>query len=249
MLFIPISHLSSIRFRAALPVLCLLIFQLSLSSCSSEKKNSNTPSVAPNLLFHENRFGDHNQYHISKPESKIVLSVYRSGALARLGHNHIISHNNVHGKIYLHKKITKSGALLRVPVTSFIVDDPELRKMAGTDFTSTPSSKDISGTRSNMLSMKILDADVYPDITLASSNIRKTGADTFEITLHISLRNFISELIFPVKISINGNKIIVTGTAQFQQSDLGIEPFSILMGAIKVQDTLDAHFQLVAYAH
>ena len=71
--------------------------------------------------------------------SKLTVKVYRSGALAALGHNHVIISRELDGFVYLADDMSKARADLFVPVAGFIVDDAAERTAAGPDFATQPT--------------------------------------------------------------------------------------------------------------
>ena len=63
------------------------------------------------------------RFRIVPSHSKLTVKVYRAGALASLGHNHVIDSRAVDGFVYLADDISRARADLFVPVASFVVDD------------------------------------------------------------------------------------------------------------------------------
>lgn len=173
---------------------------------------------------------------VNSTQSLVVIEVHRAGALARLGHDHVVASHNVSGYASLPEGI----ADFYVPLEQLVVDEPGLRAEAG--FDTQPSPEAIEGTRNNMLKTT-LDAGHYP-----FALIHATWADTNRrmlnllITLHSKTRNY--EV--PAQIEIIRNGIVVDGKMSFNQSDFGITPLSVLGGAIQVQDKLDLRFHIVA---
>ncbi|MGZ3236757.1 MAG: YceI family protein, partial [Burkholderiaceae bacterium] len=62
------------------------------------------------------------------------------------------------------------------------------------------------------------------------------------ITLHGVTRNF--EI--PTQIETTPSRVSVAGRLTLNQTDFGIVPFSILGGAMQVQDRLDLRFRIIA---
>jgi len=112
----------------------------------------------------------------------------------------------------------KGRADLYVAVESLAVDDPAQRAAAG--FESHPSESDIAGTRSNMLE-KVLEAE-------------------------LSLHGVTRPVRVPAKIDRGAERIAVDGSFSINQTDFGIEPFSVLGGALTVQDRVDLSFTIRA---
>ena len=173
-------------------------------------------------------------YRVEPGDSLVVVRVYRGGRLAKLGHDHVVSSPEPHGFI----DADKGRADLYVALASLAVDDPAQRAAAG--FESTPSESDIAGTRSNMLE-KVLEAERFPFVVL---RIRTVEHDAVQAEL--SLHGVTRPLRIPAKIDRTAERIAVGGRFAINQTDFGIEPFSVLGGAIAVQDRVDLSFEIRA---
>jgi len=122
------------------------------------------------------------------------------------------------------------------------VDEPALRTEAGMD--KQPSESAIAGTRTNMLD-KVLETQQYPFALIHVSVLDKTQTGirlSVAITLHGVTRTF--EV--PARIEAVGKEMGVSGLIEFNQSDFGIVPLSILGGAVRVQDHLSLRFRIRA---
>ena len=117
-----------------------------------------------------------------------MLKVYRSGALASLGHNHVIDSRSVDGFIYLADDLTEARADLFVPVASFVVDDAAARTAAGPDFATQPTADDIEGTRANMLGPKLLDAEQCPFVVVHVAPMQ-VGPESTQVQLSMQVRD------------------------------------------------------------
>lgn len=173
-------------------------------------------------------------YRVEPGDSLITVRVYRGGRLAKLGHDHVVSSREPRGFI----DADKGRADFYVAVESFAVDDPAQRAAAG--FESTPSESDIAGTRSNMLE-KVLEAERFPFVVLRIRAVEQ-GAVQAALSLHGVTR----ALGIPAKIDAGAERIEVSGSFAINQTDFGIEPFSVLGGALAVQDRVDLSFTIRA---
>lgn len=172
---------------------------------------------------------------VNSQRSLLVLEVRRAGAFARFGHDHVVASHDVTGFVSL----DDGRADLSVPLEKLVIDEADLRAEAG--FTTQPTQDDIEGTRRNMLN-KVLDASQYP---LALIHIeRKRTEDLLAVT--INLHGVSRTFEVPAEIQTTTEGLIVSGKMHFNQTDFGIVPFSILNGAIQVQDRLDLRFRIVA---
>lgn len=184
-------------------------------------------------------------YHIVPAESQLRIRVWRSGPLAELGHNHVIVTSDIEGRIWLHDRLADSGFELKVPIASLAVDRPQDRAEEGKDFEGELSDGARQGTRRHMLGKKALDAAQYPQISLRS--IAVAGPPWYpRITVRISLHGVSRDYVVPTAIVRQSDRLIATGGLRIRQSDFGITPYSVLVGGLRVADTIAVSFHFVA---
>jgi polyisoprenoid-binding protein YceI len=88
---------------------------------------------------------------------------------------------------------------------------------------------------------KVLEADRFPFVVLRVRGIEQ-GALQAELSVHGVTR----PLRIPAKIDAGAERIEVSGSFAINQSDFGIEPFSVFGGALAVQDRVDLSFAIRA---
>jgi len=178
--------------------------------------------------------------------SDIHVLVYRAGALGKLGHNHVVSVAGPKGTIRYAPGARGSSVELTVPVRALIVDNPALRRAEGKDFSSQPSKSDISGTRANMLSKKLLNAARFP--TIAIKGTLAPGATSAGATLNVSVKILgrTRNVSLPVRLKLSGNVLEASGSRRLTHGQLGLKPFSALFGALKVADRMDLKYRIRA---
>ena len=184
-------------------------------------------------------------YRIVPGQSQFLVLVYRAGSLARLGHNHVISSDAVTGNIWLADPLEKTVFQLKFPVGSFEVDDAAVRAEHGPDFSAPVDAAAIEGTYSNMVSESQLDAATWPEITLKSRSVIKSGAQ-WAIDADITIRGMTSQIEVPARVEFADDQLTVAGEFSVLQTELGLQPFSVMLGALQVRDQLDIRFRLVA---
>lgn len=179
-------------------------------------------------------------FRIDGAASLVTVYVYRDGPLARLGHDHVVASRDVRGFAAAPTDPARARADLRMPVATLIVDAADLRAAAG--FESEPAADDIAGTRENML--KSLDAEAFPAVELAATLAAPLPEPrlSVELRLHGIARRFD----VPVALSVDADRLEVSGSFEVRQSEFGIEPFSVFGGALKVADRLNIAFRLRA---
>ncbi len=184
-------------------------------------------------------------YTVDAAASHVHILVYRGGALSRLGHNHVVTSRSVNGRVWLHPTFERSGFELTLPVESLIVDDPRDREAHGTDFPPGISQKDIEGTKRNMLRAEVLDAKQFPTIVLRAARVSGSVGSPV-VAARITLKGVTKDVAIPVGLAVDKGHLTATGALDILQTDFGIEPFSVALGALEVQDRLHLEFEIVA---
>ena len=185
-------------------------------------------------------------YRIDPARSELRILAYRSGALARLGHNHVIESHELTGEVRLAAAGVLGGAAFSttVPVAGFIVDASASRHEEGADFASEPTSADIEGTRHNLLGPGVLDAAAFPALTVDGS----TTVTAAGVTAHarLNVRGHSSTVEVPLTVTAAPHLLTIRGGFGVTQSSLGLTPFSVGLGALAVRDQLELRFTIVA---
>lgn len=186
-------------------------------------------------------------YEVDAKASELYVQVFRGGTLARLGHNHVMSSKHLTGRVWVNAAIERSGFELAFPVAELIVDDPQARAAAGSEFPGEISADDREGTRTNMLRAEVLDAQNHPTIKVQSVRVSGTPSKP-QITARITIKGVSRDVLVPTTVAIAGARLTASGQFDILQTDFGIKPFSIGMGALEVQDRLRVVFRVVAAA-
>ena len=185
-------------------------------------------------------------YQVVPEDSLVRILVYRAGTLASAGHNHLVASRHVEGKVYLHQDVARSGFELAMPVASLEVDPAGVRKEEGPDFAAEVSDSARQGTRKNMLSPALLEAERFPDVRRSTAAVEGASLAALNVTTLVEVRDQQHEVRVPVAVQVDGARLTATGEFKVKQTDLGLKPFSALMGALQVQDELTVRFKLVA---
>lgn len=218
-----------------------LIFPLLLAACTADAPL--VPKAAPPAVEMEGadawyrsaaRAGQQ-VYRIDPGRTLIAVTVRRGGALARLGHDHVVASRTVEGFIAPDSARADFGFRL----DRMTVDEAALRSAAGLD--TQPSAAAIEGTRTNMLT-RVLDAERYPTVRLRASRSDRTGHVRLEVSLHGVKRSVEA----PVRIERSAESMTASGELTLRQTDFGITPMSVMGGAMRVEDPMELRFQIVA---
>jgi hypothetical protein len=189
-------------------------------------------------------------YRIDETRSELRILVYRAGPLARFGHNHVVVNRSIRGTVNVADAAGASEFRLDVPVAAFVVDDAQARRDEGADFAADVPDDAKSGTVHNMLSAALLDGDEFPMITLSSVAVSASddtsGAATFLARVAISIAGHESTIEVPFTLESDSRQLSATGTLELRQSALGLVPYSLMLGALQVQDAMTIKFEIAA---
>lgn len=178
-------------------------------------------------------------------ESLLQILVYRGGAMAKLGHNHVIASHELEGSVYLTGDPATSRFDIHFPVNELTVDEPSLRESAGPDFPPGVPQSAREGTHTNMLSEGLLDGARYPLIRLRATEAKLT-TDAVEATVEITIKGQVHSVSVPVRLERSDDQLIASGEFPLKQSELGLKPFSVAMGALVVLDQMQVRFRITA---
>lgn len=185
------------------------------------------------------------RYAIDAERSTITLRVYRDGPLARFGHNHVIAVTQLQGSVFREADILQSDVELSFPVAGMIVDSPDDRAKAGADFPGVLPAEAVAGTRQHMLGPQLLAAEQYSHIALHTVAVSGQWPE-LQLLVEINLRKFTSQLVLPVHMTELENILIADGTTKLSQVQMGLQPYSVLGGGLRVSDNIDVQFHIVA---
>jgi polyisoprenoid-binding protein YceI len=190
-------------------------------------------------------------YDIVSDASLLTVLVYRGGTLASAGHNHVIASHALRGTIYVPPDVLASSFEVRFDVATLTVDEPALRaQQASPDFPPDVSESAKQGTRHNMLGEALLDAAHNPEIVLRAVRVEAApgaaGADTVLAHVQSTVRGEVRTFVVPLRYRLGNGELTVSGEFPLKQSDLGLTPFSAMLGALQVQDEMRVSVRIVA---
>lgn len=185
------------------------------------------------------------EYKVDTRTSLLQIFVYRGGAMARLGHNHVIASRHLAGSVYLAEDPLATRFDIAFPVSELTVDEPGLREAAGPDFAANVPDSAREGTRGNLLSAALLDGANHADIRLRASDVR-AAADGYDVGVDVLFKGSNYPLRVPVTLTRDGDALIASGEFRLRQTELGLKPFSVAMGTLVVLDDMRVRFRITA---
>ena len=184
------------------------------------------------------------RYDVDGVASEVRVLVYRGGSMARLGHNHVLSASSVSGTLHLYRDIARSRVELTLPVLGLIVDSPQARAMEGVDFAADVPDDARVATRRNLQRPEVLDVERYPTIALQSTAVSGSRENPV-LRMRVSIKGVAREVTALARVREEGDRLVADGEFAIRQTDFGITPFSVALGALQVQDQLRVKFSIV----
>jgi YceI-like domain len=224
--------------RGVLLALCCL----ALAACRTTPPPPPPPPVAPppvsmpEVLKH---------YRIDAERSQVLVLVYRDGPMAKLGHNHVLAVHGLAGEVILLSDATDASFRLEFPVAAMSIDEPALRAEQGEEFSAKVDAASIEGTRGHMLGEQLLEANRFPLIRVQSHELRPEG-DHWMVHLHISVRDHECSVEVPVVLSASAEELTAAGEFDLTHALLGLTPYSVGLGALRVAETIHIRYRLFA---
>lgn len=223
---------------------CAAMLSLTLAACGAPKSRPSPAGAGPSAQPPPTPA---NVYRIDPAHSELRVLVYRAGPMAALGHDHVIVNRALGGWVQGGGTDTAASFLLTVPAAGFVVDDAAARREEGPQFAEQIPEDARAGTLRNMLGPAVLDAGRFPAISIRSVAVTEERG-TLEAKLTVNVAEHDSTLVVPFSLERSAGRLTASGALTLRQSELGLTPFSVFLGALRVQDEMQVKFNLVAVA-
>jgi hypothetical protein len=217
------------------------VMVLSLAACATRHPRPVVPVVPAQAQLQA--LPAPGEYPIDSSASELRLLVYRAGPLANLGHNHVMVNRAVTGAVQIGASVASSSFSLSMRADGFVIDDAQSRQEEGGDFPGDIPEDAKAGTRRNMLSGAVLNAAEFPDITVKSIALSGT-LNEMNADLEISAAGHTSRISVPLTLQGDAHHFIAAGSMELRQTALGLSPYSLLHGALQVQDAMQLKFKI-----
>ncbi|MBI2388582.1 MAG: YceI family protein [Deltaproteobacteria bacterium] len=181
------------------------------------------------------------EYRVDTARSKLVVHVFRAGALSPMLHDHHFAATSWTARTFDPERPSETRALVIVQASSLRDRQPAL------------SEKDRMKVDSQVQGPEILDAARHPVIRfelerleLDPSSDPKKAFLRGELVGTLELHGHTRRVTIPAAARWSDDWLGVNGLVAFRQSDFGIEPYRKLGGAIAVQDGVEVELSLRA---
>jgi polyisoprenoid-binding protein YceI len=224
------------------------ILLLSLGGCPTHPQGPEPPSSAKIAPLAPPQRHEGRPFDVSSSESLLTILAFRGGTLAKVGHNHVIASHDVSGSFYVPEDPAHSTFELHIPVEQLAIDEPDLRVQEGPDFPKDVPDSAREGTRRNMLSEALLNGAAFSEIVLTSQHIEATASGSqVRADVQITVRGQTHTVSVPVNYSLSNGQLTASGELPLKQTELGLTPFTAMLGALAVQDEMIVKFRFVAH--
>lgn len=218
-----------------------------LAGCAAPQRPQPVPAVPPPALtapYAAAVAQGAAVYQLDPAASQVFVLVGKAGALAEFGHVHVIVVDALRG--FARVAGNQGGrADLAFPLRSLVVDPPAARSALGGEYAAVSLSQDQRrGTRRHMLGASVLDAMHYPwvKLTIAAPVAGTIGMSA--LLARISMHGVTKSIRTTARYRISAKRLLIAGTFGLRQSDFGIRPYSVLLGALRVKDEIEIRYHL-----
>jgi len=207
-------------------------------------------------------------WRVDAEQSTFAVLTHRAGPAARLAHDHLIVARAPEVELDFDPADPSTARARFVePVLALDVDPPTERAALGPRLVALGllgepfpelDGKEREKVRRSMLSAPQLFAERFPEIRAELASVRRSdpppdaapgGASTqWQGTLELELRGARAERVIPITWHLDGGTLRAELVATFRFTELGIEPYSAFLGAVRNDDPFQVVVELVATA-
>jgi len=215
-----------------------------ISPANLRPTQQNTASSNLRSVYSESLAAGGSVFRLDPTASAIRIYVFRGGAAARLGHNHVLSAPRFEGYVY----VPRSGAAearfdLEFRLDELEFDKPEIRSHMSAAYSGELLPQDIERARQHMLGEDNLQAQRFPFVRVHSLQI-VGESPKFVAQVRVELHGQQREIWVPLNVEGLPEQVSARGSFVIRQTDFGIQPYSLLGGFVAVRDEVLVEFQL-----
>lgn len=181
-------------------------------------------------------------YRLDGAASQVLVLVGKTGPLAGAGHVHVMVVGRLRGFALVQGDMTRAD--LSFPVKGMSVDPPAARSALGGTYAERLDASARAGTRAHMLGPSVLDAARFPVVRISVTG-PAPASSAHSLRALITLHGRTRPVTVPTALSTSADAITADGSFRVLQTDFGIRPYSILLGALKVKDALEIRYHLL----
>jgi len=170
-------------------------------------------------------------WNLDESAGELLVKTGVSGRAARMGHRLIIAMDSWRAEV-----TWAAGEPAEVDLTVAVKSLRVVRGEGGVKGLSGPEKTIV---RSN--AMKALEADRFPQIRFRANDIQQAG-EGYRLTGTLEIHGKTRERVVDVQMEELDDAWRLSCDADVRQTEFGVKPYSILMGSVKVSDTVTVSF-------
>ena len=171
------------------------------------------------------------EWSLSGTDGELYVNTGVTGRAAKMGHRLTIAMKDWRASV----RWTDAEPV----AVKLTVDVGSLEVLSGEGGVTPLSAPEKAMARSNAL--KSLEAQRFPEIRCEADDIAKTG-DGYRLTGTLTIRGQRREHVVDLHVDDLGDSWRMSCETEVHQTDFGVKPYSMLMGAMKVADPVTVSF-------
>jgi polyisoprenoid-binding protein YceI len=183
-------------------------------------------------------------YVVDPERSELVVQLFREGLAAVLAHDHVIRATEFSGEARSDADNPSTASMwVEVRADSLRADEPEIRAKYGLQ--KPISDKDRRKIQATMESERQMDVEKFPLMKFQSVSIEELSDGQYTVTGDLTIHGVTRSVTFPATATEENGAFRGRVSIRFNQSDFGITPISIMLGAIRNRDEAVLHADIV----
>jgi polyisoprenoid-binding protein YceI len=184
-------------------------------------------------------------YTIDPTQSELVVQLFKAGVGAALAHDHVIRATEYTGEIQGDPSAPPTAEIaVEMRAASLTADEPALRQKYG--LTSSLSEQERREIQAAMEAPDQLFISRYPTLRFRSTRVEQQTKGAYLVSGELTIRGVTHVITFPAQVQQREGVLHSWGSFRFKQSLFGYAPYSAFLGAVKNQDEVVLHFDIVA---
>ena len=179
------------------------------------------------------------RYRIDARQSTFMVHAHRGGLLWFLGHDHLLAVREFTGEAEV-----APGSLTPASLRLVVRAD----SLAETSPTFTDAQKKIIGDEVRTL---VLETSKYPEITFQSTSVtaKPIGPNQYDVKIRgdLTLHGTTRQIVIPATVTVDGADLRAHGEFDLDRDDYEVKATSAKKGTIRVRNSVDFTFDIVAH--
>ena len=173
-------------------------------------------------------------WHLDLPHSELVVQTFIAGIASRFGHDHVVHATEVTGQLQFDPEAGTGTLQMTVHTASLKADEPRLRAKYKLD--KVLDADEIAQVEHAMKGEDQLDVKRYPTMTFQSLQLHKQPDGSYLVDGKLTIHGRTQQVHFPAQVDVRGDRMAAKAQLRFKQSSFGYEPYSAMLGALKLKD-------------